>query len=235
MNARTKPLRLLLLLAVLAGAVPLAARADDRLFIAGGEYSDVAYYSYAGVILPGPGREQGRGFLQRYWADWFGYEYDGAPGRVEARAWGGEAALGYGASSASGWWTAWLGLRYTNTDLTPDDPAAEARGSQLGGKVQFDFEQSLSKAWRVGGIASYASRQNGYWGRLRLMHQATPARGLGLEVVANGNDEADSTAVGLVFAARPTGSRWSLALKAGYRFQDEGDGAYGGLEFGYGF
>jgi len=235
MNARTKPRCLLLLLAALAGVPPSAARADDRLFIAGAEYSDVAYYSYAGLILPGPGREQGRGFLQRYWADWFGYEYDGAPGRVEARAWGGEAALGYGASSASGWWTAWLGLRYTNTDLTPDDPAAEARGSQLGGKVQFDFEQSLSQSWRVSGIASYANRQNGYWGRLRLMHQPTPARGLGLEVVANGNDEADSTAVGLVLAARPTGSRWSLALKAGYRFQDEGDGAYGGLELGYGF
>ena len=52
---------------------------------------------------------------------------------------------------------------------------------------------------------------------------------------ANGNDEADSTAAGLVFTARPQGSRWSVNVKAGYRFQDEGDGAYGGLEFGYGF
>lgn len=231
MKARTS----VLLPLVVACAATTSARADDSLFLAGGEYSDVAYYSYAGVILPGPGRKQGRGFLQRYWADWFGYEYDGAPGRVEARAWGGEAALGYGASTADGWWTAWLGLRYTNTDLTPDDPSAEARGSQLGGKVQFDFEQSLSSAWRLGGIASYANQQNAYWGRLRLMHQSRPAGGLGLEFVANGNDEADSTAVGLVYSAKPAGARWSLALKAGYRFQDEGDGAYGGLEFGYAF
>lgn len=235
MTIRTRLLHGLLLPALLAAAAPLAAQADDRLFLAGGEYSDVAYYGYAGTILPGPGRQQGRGLLQRYWVDWYGYEYDGAPGRVEARAWGGEAALGYGASSTGGWWTAWLGLRYTNTDLTPDDPAAEARGSQFGGKVQFDFEQSLSAAWRLGGIASYANRQNGYWGRLRVMHQPTPARGVGLELVANGNDEADSTAVGLVFATTPAGTRWSLALKAGYRFQDEGDGAYGGVEFGYGF
>jgi hypothetical protein len=221
------------------GAVALAActtaRGDERLFLAGGEYSDVAYYSYAGLVLPGPGRENGRGFIQRYWLDRFGYEYDGGPGRVEASAWGAEAALGYGASSASGWWTVSLGLRYTDTDLTPDDPGAEARGSQLGGKVQVELEHALSSQWRAGAIASYANQQNGYWGRFRLMHDASPARAFGVELVANGNDEADSTAAGLVFTTRPAQSKWSVSLKAGYRFQDEGDGAYGGLEFGYGF
>jgi hypothetical protein len=205
----------------------------DRLLLAGGEYSDVAYYAYTGLVLPGPGRDGGRGLLQRYWLDRFGYEYDGGPGRVEARAWGAEAALGYGDSSASGWWSAFLGVRYTDTDLTPDDPSAEARGSQVGGKLQFDAERVLSSDWRASAIVSYASRQNGYWARARLMHGATPARAFGVEFVANGNDEVDSTATGLVFTTSPQGSRWSASLKAGYRFQDEGDGAYGGVEFGY--
>jgi len=225
--------------AVAAGLLLLgcagAARADERVWLAGAEYSDVAYYTYTGLILPGPKRENGRGFLQRYWLDRFGYEYDGAPGRVEASAWGAEAALGYGAASAGGWWTVSLGLRYTDTDLTPDDPRAQARGSQLGGKLQLELEQPLSADWRIGAIASYSNRQNGYWGRARLMFTPQPARAFGAEVVVNGNDEADSVATGLVLALRPTSSAWSVAFRAGYRFQDEEDGVYGGLEIGYGF
>ena len=224
------------LLVVVLGLVAAGpVHAGDRIFLAGGEYSDVAYYTYAGLIVPGPGRENGRGFLQRYWVDRFGYEYDGAPGRVEADAFGAEAALGYGASTAAGWWTVSLGLRYTNTDLTPDDRSANARGSQLGGKVQLELDQEIATDWRASAIASYANQQNGYWGRLRVMREATPATSLGVEAVANGNDEADSTATGLVLQIRPAASQWSVALKAGYRFQDEDDGAYGGLEFGYGF
>jgi hypothetical protein len=39
-----------------------------------------------------------------------------------------------------------------------------------------------------------------------------------------------------VFTARPAGSKFTVSVKAGYRFQDDDyDGAYGGVEFGYGF
>jgi hypothetical protein len=224
---------------LIIGTLVLAAgtvRAEDRLFLTGAEYADAAYYTYLGLVLPGPGRENGRGFLQRYWLDRFGYEYLGGPGRVEASAWGAEASLGYGAGSASGWWSVWLGVRHTDTDLTPDDPGAEARGSQTGAKVQAEFERALSSAWRFGAMGSYANQQNGYWGRMRLMYGATPVRSYGIEFVANGNDEADSTATGLVFTARPAGSRFTVSLKAGYRFQDDDyDGAYGGVEFGSSF
>jgi hypothetical protein len=68
------------------------------------------------------------------------------------------------------------------------------------------------------------------------MHGATQARQFGVELVANGNDEADSTAAGGVMTIQPAGSRFTVSVKAGYRFQsDDYDGAYGGLEFGYGF
>jgi hypothetical protein len=211
------------------------AHADERYFLAGGEYADAAYYSYAGLIVPGPGRQNGRGFLQRYWVDAFGYEYDGAPGRVEARAVGAEAALGYGASIAGGWWTVSAGLRYTDTDLSPDDPSATARGGQLGGKFQFEGEAALDPQWRAGFIASYATRQNGYWSRFRLTRSVSPAFSGGVELVANGNDEADATAVGAVVGLRPPGSPWSVQLKTGYRFQADADGAYGGIEVGYAF
>lgn len=225
-----------LVLAVLALAACATVRADERLLLAGGEYADAAYYTYTGLILPGPARANGRGFMQRYWLDRYGYEYVGGPDRVEASVWGAEAALGYGASSATGWWTVSLGVRYTDTDLTPDDRGASARGSQVGGKLQLEAEHALSSGWRLGAIASYANQQNGYWARARLMHGSTPARAFGIEVVANGNDEADSTAAGFVFTARPAASKVTVSVKAGYRFQaDDYDGAYGGLELGYGF
>ena len=67
------------------------------------------------------------------------------------------------------------------------------------------------------------------------MQGSTPGRAFGVEVVANGNDEADSMATGLVVSLRPDASKWSVGLRAGYRFQDDADGAYGGVEFGYGF
>ena len=224
----------LALLVLLAAAS--STQAEDRLFLAGGEYSDAAYYTYSGLILPGPGqRENGRGFVQRYWVDWFGYEYFGAPGRVEAEAFGAEAALGYGTSSEAGWATFSVGARFTSTDLTPDDPTATARGKQWGAKFQLEGEHDLAPAWRAGGIASYTAGQDGYWARLRVMHRFDPSQALGGEFIANGNTEADATAVGLVYAAAPKSSRWSVNLKAGYRFQDDADGAYGGIEFGYAF
>jgi hypothetical protein len=211
------------------------ASAADRLLLAGGEYADAAYYSYTGLIVTGARDQQGRGFMQRYWLDRYGYEYEGGPGLVQADVWGAEAALGYGGASTDGWWNVSLGARYTDTDLDPDDPTASARGSQIGAKVQAEIEHAIAPQWRDGAIASYASQQDGYWGRVRLMHSSTPTRAVGVEFVASGNDEADATATGLVFTAKPADGRWSVSVRAGYRFQDVGDGAYGGLELGYAF
>ena len=138
------------LLAPLAIALltPAAAQ-SERLFLAGAELADTAYYGYAGLVLPGPGGSGERGWLQRYWIDAFGYEYDAGPGRVEAEAYGLEASLGYGSSSERGWASAWVGLRYTDTDLSPDDPTATARGSQTGFKFQLDGERLAEAAARL--------------------------------------------------------------------------------------
>lgn len=213
----------------------LRASAAERLLLVGAEAADAAYYSYVGALVPFGERKDGRGWYQRYWVDAFGYEYDGGPGRVEAEAYGVEAALGYGGSNELGWWSVSAGLRHTDTDLRPDDRRASARGSQLGGKLQFDFERKVAQDWRIAGIASYSNEQNGYWMRGRLMHAASQARTFGVEAVANGNDEADATAAGFVATFRPDASRFSLGLKAGYRFQEDADGVYGGFEFGYAF
>jgi hypothetical protein len=221
---------------LLCGTTMTCAHAQDTLLLSGGEVADAAYYSYVGAIVPFGSHDGSHRWFQRYWLDAFGYEYDGAPGRVQADACGVEAALGYGGSNAAGWWNASLGLRYTDTRLSPDDRSASGRGSQLGGKLQLEAEGQIAPAWRLGGIASYSNEQNGYWVRARLLHGASPTRAFGFEALANGNDEADATAVGLVTTLQPAqGSRWSIGLKAGYRFQDNADGPYGGVEVGYAF
>jgi len=224
--------RLAFLLAFLAAA---PAAAGERLLLAGGEAADDAYYSYLGMIVTGQAGENGRGFLQRYWLDRFGYQYDGGPGRIKARAHGAEAALGYGGSSAGGWANVSVGLRFTDTDLSPDDATAEARGSQLGFKLQLQGEREFAPGWRVGAIASLASRQREYWGRLRLTHGRNPAVSFGGEILAGGNDESESTAAGLVLIMKPAAARWSLGIKAGARRQNGELGAYAGMELGYSF
>jgi hypothetical protein len=212
------------------------ASAADRLLLSGGEYSEAAYYGYTGVILPGPGRKDGQGLMQRYWVDRVGYEYVGGPGLVKAEAWGAEAALGYGTSSAAGWSSVWLGARYSDTSLSPDDRGATARGSQVGAKVQVELERNLSPRWKLGAAASYITTQQSYWFRARSMHRATQSASFGLEAIAIGNDETESTAVGLVTSFQPSPAGWSVAVKAGWRMQkDTADGVYAGLEFGYSF
>lgn len=212
---------------------PAMTMSAEPLVLLGGEVADAAYYSYVGTVLPLGPQGNGRGWFQRYWLDRYGYEYDGAPGRVDAEAYGVEAALGYGGSSEAGWWGVSMGVRYTDTDLEPDDRFATARGSQFGGKFQVEGESALGMSWRVGGIASYSNEQNAYWGRARVTRVVNSARAFGLEALASGNDEADATATGLFVTVRPVTAKWSLGLKAGYRFQDGADGAYGGIEVGY--
>jgi hypothetical protein len=212
-----------------------AATADDRLFLAGGEVSDGSYYAYTGLVMPAFGRQNGRGFIQRYWLDRLGYEYDTATDRIKASAYGAEAALGWGSSSEKGWGTVSLGVRYTNTDLSPDDPQATARGDQVGAKFQLEGERQVAEAWRLGGIASYTTEQNGYWARARLMRGQPVGNAFGVEFIAAGNDEYNSTAEGFVASFHPSQGKWSVALRAGYRQQSGSDGAFGGLEFGYAF
>lgn len=216
--------------------LPAFAAAGERLALAGAEASEGAYYSYLGAVLPAPGRAGGLGWLQRYWFDAYGYEYDSGTGPLtKARAYGVEAALGYGTRMPGGWASAYLGLRHADTDLSPDDPSAKARGGQTGLKLDVQGEQELAPGWRGNGIASVTSAERGWWLRGRLLHDLSPEKSLGGEVVVGGNDESRSRALGLVLLLKPESRPWSVGLKAGYRRDSDSDGIYAGFELGYGF
>lgn len=219
------------LVGCLTGCFYVSASAADNTWFMGAEGSDSAYSGYVGVLVPSESLgEQGSGWFQRYWADTFGYEYLGPPGLVEAEAYGAEAAIGWSASSANGYGAVSIGYRFVDTELSPDDLTASARGGKSGAKVQFDGERRFSADWKAQVIASYTTSFDGYWSRLRMLNTSSPSVHLGLEVAAQGNDEYDAWLSGLVAVFQPSDGAWSVALKAGYRFQDDLDGAYGGLE-----
>ncbi|TAK52600.1 MAG: cellulose biosynthesis protein BcsS [Gammaproteobacteria bacterium] len=218
---------LLLCIGLLASGL---AGAQQRLLLGGLEIADEAFYGYTGVVIPPAARGRQRGLVQRYWLDHLGYAYDGGPGRVEARAWGAEAALGYTGATASGWGTVSLGLRLTDTTLAPDDPGAGARGSQFAGHLQLEGEREWVPGWRLGAIASVTTRRDEYWLRLRSMHRTGSAWSPGVEFVAGGNSETRSRAIGLVLAFRPAGRSWSVVLKGGARRQDGDAAPYAGIE-----
>ncbi len=219
------------LVGFLAACFSIPAAAQENTWFAGAEGSETSYSGYVGLIVPSDGlAEQGSGWFQRYWVDTFGYEYLGQPGLIEAEAYGAEAAIGWSASSADGYGAISIGYRFVDTELTPDDVTANARGGKSGAKIQFDGERRFSADWKAQVIASYTTSFDGYWSRMRLLNTSNASVHMGLEVAAQGNDEYDAWLTGLVAVFQPSDGAWSVALKAGYRFQDELDGAYGGLE-----
>jgi hypothetical protein len=227
--------RLIGALLLLAVAPVQSALGGDRIFLSGAEASRNDYYTYIGTVIPGPGWQNGKGFFQRYWLDRFGYEYEAGVRDIQARAWGGEAALGYVNPTSRGWWSASVGLKYSDTNLSPDDRAASARGAQISPKVQLEADTQLAPAWRLAAIASYTFDQSQYWGRMRATRRLSSRWSAGGELTVNGNDEFDSIGTGIVGVWQPDSSLWSLALKTGYRFQDGDDGVFVGMEIGRSF
>ena len=215
--------------------MPHNVAASNRIFLTGAETSQRDYYTYVGAVVPGPGWRHGKGFFQRYWLDRFGYEYEAGPLDVDAKAWGGEAAMGYVTPTTRGWWSVSAGLRYTDTELSPDDRNASARGGQLSPKIQVETEARLNTHWRAAAIASFTVEQSQYWGRLRAWRKVAPRWSMGGELTLGGNDEYDSLGLGGVALWQPENSAWNVAVKAGHRFQDGGDGAFVGMEIGRSF
>ena len=218
---------------LLLSLAPSVARAEG-LVLGGAQFATRAPYGYLGTIIALPGQRLGDGWVQRYWVDALRYEYDGGPGRVEAKAWGVEAMLGVQSSTARSHAAGYLGLRAQNTLLSPFDPGNRAEGRRTGLKLQIEGEQAIARSWRVNGIANYSTATYDYWTRGRLLHGLAGGTYLGPELIVQGNRDYNLRAVGLVFGGlKPPGSALSLSVKAGYQDTKTGGGAYGGIEFAY--
>lgn len=221
------------LLAGLASTAMAQSWAQERVVLTGVEASRDNQYAYLGVVLPLPGNRLGQGVVQRYWLDYIAYRYDKLPQqKIDTRVAGGEAALGYQQSSANSWWGAYLGARYSNTRLSPDDPDNDDRGWRLRAKLQFEGETSLVSGWRVNGIASHLIGDANYWARLRLQTTLKNRWHSGPEVIVLGDSNYSAYKVGAFLGNIKLGESTALMLKAGMS-KPENDPAslYAGAEF----
>lgn len=222
-----------LLLAGLLLAMNAPAWAQEGIALAGVEASRDNRYAYLGTVLPLPGSRLGQGYVQRYWLDYVAYSYEKTPQlEIDTRMSAAEAALGYQQSSASGWWGAYLGARYANTRLRPDDPDNDDQGRRVRAKLQFEGETDMMAGWRINGIASHLVGDANYWARLRLQTQLRNRWRVGPEVLVQGDSNYSAYKVGAFVGNIGLSASTALTLKAGVsKPEDDPASAYLGAEF----
>lgn len=171
--------------------------------------------------------------MQRYWVEWLRYEYTGGPlnQTIEAKAPGGEIALGYQKANPSGYYGFYAGGLYRDTSLSPDDPGSKARGSHLRLRVQAEGEHRFADAWVVNGIASYVFGQEAYWLRARLLRKVTGNLLAGVEGVQHGDPDYEGHQVGLVLTGFEPVPRLNLGFKLGIKkIEGRDSNLYVGIE-----
>jgi cellulose biosynthesis protein BcsS len=213
-------LGLLLLLPGLAGS-------EERLWLAGGEAYRDGYYGYLSALVPVPGSER---WFQRYWLDTNAYRYDSEGTRTEARVRGAEAMLGYQRETGARSGAISLGVRFSDTRLSPDDPESEQRGRKFWPKAQAEGEVALTPSWRAIGIAAYTFGLDGYWTRARVLRALDDDRFLGPELVAQGEPSYHATRAGVVLGGLQLLPKTFLTVTAGWRWQSGANSPYGGIE-----
>lgn len=220
-------------IAVLACMAALQARAQDGVALAGIEGSNATHSAYLGTVRPLAGSGLGKGWVQRYWLDYTRYRYEKTPVQdIDASVVGAEVALGYQDSSESGWWSAYVGGRYGNTRLSPDDPANEDRGGDFSAKLQFEGETALSPGWRINGIVSHVVAHSNYWARVRLERWLGDGLRVGPEFVAQGDPLYHLHKIGVYVGGIRLGEAAALTVKLGAsKLSAERTGAYAGVEW----
>jgi Cellulose biosynthesis protein BcsS len=222
------PLRRLVAGCVLVAAV--SVRADDRLWILTGEGYTDNYYFGGGLLIPFPHNHLGQGWVQRYWLDTFTYSYEAGTQQIDSSVWGAEAMLGYQASRPGASGAAYLGVRYSDAHLSPDDPGAALRGQQWFPKGQVEGETLVGQTWRANAILAYTFILDGYWTRLRVLHSLAGTKRIGPELIVQGDPDYSALKLGVVFGGVPLGSKVFLNVKGGYRWQSGHDSPYLGAE-----
>lgn len=209
------------------------SHANESLLLAGTEAGGGTTYAYLGVLLPA-GRDSriGRGWLQRYWLDWLRYRYEDVD-TVRARAPGASAALGYHDASGTWRWALYGGLGYRNTDLDPDRPSADVRGSQTAPFVLGEIGRDLTPDWRFSGLAHVAFDPDSYWTRARIvkLSDMPSIAGIGVETVVQGDPNYNAEKLGVVLEGAAADNGIQINIKFGFGRVDRGDfDAYAGIE-----
>jgi hypothetical protein len=226
-----------LLSALLVGTVltlSSAAHAATSDVFTGVDIAHNSWYAYLGGVtaLSGQDISTQEGWLARVAGGYGQYDYNKPlVGNIDGDVGNVDLMVGYGMPISGGKVSAYLGANWTDHDLSPNDPANDARGSKLGVKGQ--LEAFFSPMDHVSGdaMASYSTAFSTYWSHFNLGYNFG-GFAVGPEVGLNGNDEYNEFRYGAEVNAIDLGFA-SVALHGGIVASNRngGDGGYGGIGF----
>ncbi len=227
-----KPVAMICLGAALAVGSPLSpALAADALVLAGAEVARSAGYAYLGYLAPLPGSALGSGWVHREWLDALQYSYDSGE-RITARSPGISVAIGYQGHDASAAWAGYLGVRFADTRLSPDDPGNVNRGARTRAQAQLEYRVPRAVAGaEFDGLAQWEFGSQSWYARMRLNGWR-----FGPELVFKGSPDYHAVQVGLTTRLYGNQAGDALTLKGGVMRQSgDSTGPYLGLEWVRGF
>lgn len=213
MDRRRRMKEIAVLIAAMFWAGGTAQAETPRgVWFTGGTVGD-SLSAYAGIVHSLPGGSLGNGLAVRASANAGSYEYDAAPGRIEADYAGGEAALVYQMSGSWGWLNLAAGPRYTHTKLSPSDPGNERAGSRWDVGLQTDGGLD-GRHWRLGWFGAYGPFDEAYQARAQIGRKLAGDWRLGIEGGVQGDPSYRKTALG-AFTAKGLGRGFEIQLGSG--------------------
>ena len=201
---------------------PASTGASDPFWELIGGYEADTHGSAYGFFGPGyvhPIRPN-LAFTARAFANYLAYEFTGADGDTEVRSPGFSASAGlrFGGSS-------WFGInagpdvRWRRTELThPNGQITESDETSVGANIGAEAYMNPTSHNNVHGIVNYGTVDEYLWARLGFKEQlsrGSTATFLGVEGIAQGNDDIRSTQFGGFFEVNP--ANLSLMFRVGYK------------------
>lgn len=197
------------------------ARADDfggsNVGFAGADAREKTWYGYMGVIHHFDPNLQDDSALFRVFGTYGKYRYSTnavAGGEVKADFGTADVMAGYQKGLQGFVLRGYAGLEFEDHDLSPDNTLDSNRGSDVGVKVQGEFETDYSSPYYANLIASYGTAKERYWTRLRAGYDFSNVV-VGPEGLLTGDKEHDEQRVGAFILLKDLGPV-SLSLSTGY-------------------
>lgn len=205
-----------------------APRAEGEvLALAGGEAGESSSYAYAGAIVPI--EHGGQGWAARFWGDRTAYSYQSNGHDVDAEAYGGEAALAYRWNGDWGYASASAGVRYRDTELSPNDPGNESEGGHTDVAVATNGRAHVSEDYDVTWNASHEIDQQNTFARAGVDREVGSNWRVGVDATRVSGRDYGETKVGLTSETR-LNDKTSFSARAGAARSDDGEeGGYVGL------
>ena len=212
-----------LIVALSSLALPAFAQEPPRSVAYAGFSSGEGSSGYVGAITALPGSTLGAGLAFRSTISGGNYRYQTAGTDIEADYYGLEVGLVQQWSGPWGRANVSIGPRFTQTDLSPQDPGNDRQGSRADLAVGTDGARNIGD-FQLGwfgslGLFDESYQLQGRIGRLIVPHSGISA---GLEVGLQGDPSYENKSVG-VFLSREFTTGWTAQASVGSSERDGGE------------